>query len=338
MRSTIQRRKVSHRIVSRRCRQAGLTLVELMVALVLGLLIAGAAIASLLVARQGFTSVDNTSQLRENARFAASLIERIVVEAGFENAAYGLITDPKEPGLRGFNNSLASAGTLPLTLTHNSRTSANCGVSDTSCMNGSDVLIVRYWGASRSGAADGTIINCAGGPEPEATPAQGPAYSIFHVVRGADGEPTLACTYRDQATMAPKTVPLAKGVEALQVLYGTDAVTPNVCATDITGGGADSVAERYLTASQLDGATGTYCSNNWARVRSVRIGLLVRGAANSAVTRAAANWPVLSASGANYSFADPTGDPGSMLAVAADGRLRQQMVFTVHLRNAQYAP
>lgn len=231
-----------------------------------------------------------------------------------------------------------SAGTLPDTLTHNSRASANCaGVSDTSCMNGSDVLIVRYWGASRAGVADGTIVNCAGIPEPEATPAQGPSYSIFHVVRGSDGEPTLACSYRDPTTMAPATVPLAKGVEAFQVLYGTDGVTPNVCAADLTTG-ADSVAERYLPASQLDGATGTYCANNWARVRSVRIGLLVRGASNSAAVKAATSWPVLSASGATYSFVDVTGDPGSLLAVAADGRLRQQMVFTVHLRNAQHAP
>jgi len=318
-------------------REAGMTLVELMVAMVLGLLISAAAVAALIIGRQGFASVDSSTQLRENARFAASLIERIVVQSGFENAAYGQFADPKQPGLRAFNNSLVSAGTLPDVLTHGSRTSANCGVTDTSCMNGSDVLIVRFWGASRAGSADGTMINCAGMAEPEATPAQGPAYSIFHVVRGSDGEPTLACSYRDPTTLAWATVPLVKGVESLQVLYGTDGVTPSVCAADATTG-ADSVAERYLRAPQLDGATGTYCANNWSRVRSVRIGLLVRGPVSSAVVRETKTWSVLSGPGAAYDFVDATNDPYSSLTTPADGRLRQQMVFTVHLRNAQYAP
>jgi|EndMetStandDraft_9_1072997.scaffolds.fasta_scaffold48515_2 type IV pilus assembly protein PilW len=319
-------------------REAGVTLIELMVALVLGLLIVAAAVAALIIGRQGFTSVDSSTQLRENGRFAASLIERIAVQAGFENAAYGMVSGAKPPGLRGFDNSLVSAGSLPDGLTHGSRTSGNCGgFTDTSCMNGSDVLMVRFWGVSRAGSADGSMINCAGIPEPEAAPGQGPAFSVFHVVRGSDGEPTLVCSYRDPTTLTWATVPLVKGVEALQVLYGTDGVAPNVCAGDATTG-ADSVAERYLHASQLDGASGTYCANNWARVRSVRIGLLVRGPVGSAAVREAKTWPVLSAPGAAYSFIDASNDPGSSLDVPADGRLRQQMVFTVHLRNAQYSP
>jgi type IV pilus assembly protein PilW len=304
---------------------------------VLALIVAGAAIATLLVARQGFTSVDASSQLRENARFAASLIERVVVEAGFENAAYGLITDPKEPGLRGFNNSLITGPvTLPLAMTHDSRSTSACGGSDTACLNGSDVLVVRYWGANRGAVADGTIVNCAGIAEPEAPAAQGPAYSIFHVQVSSGGEPTLVCSYRDPATLVWSTVPLVQGVESFQVLYGTDAVAPGACAATASDATSDSVAERFLTAAQLD-VGGVYCPNNWSRVRSVRIGILLRGAAGSAVTRVAGSWPVLSASGANYTFA-AAADYGSTLAVPADGRLRKQMVFTVHLRNAQYAP
>jgi type IV pilus assembly protein PilW len=314
---------------SERSREAGLTLIELMVAMVLGLLLALAAVATLVVARRGFTSVDSSTQLRENGRFASSLIERIAVQAGFENAAYGLFTSPKAPGLRGFGNALVSAGAFPEGFAHNSRTSTACGASDTSCVNGSDILIVRFWGASRAGTADGTMINCAGVAEPEAAAAQGPAYSIFHVVRSSDGEPTLACSYRDPTTLAWSTVPLVKGVEAFQVVYGTDGVTPNTCSSD-TSTGADSVAERYLSASQLDGAGGAYCANNWSRVRSIRVGLLLRGPVGSAAVSGAKAWPVLGVSGATYAF-------GATLTTPADGRLRQQQVFTVHLRNAQYA-
>ena len=118
MTTSMRQRRTLHR-------QAGLTMVELMVALVLGLLIAAASVAALIVARQGFKSVDNTAQLRENARFAASLIQRITVQAGFENAAYGLFTNPKDPGLDGFDDALVGAvsgwTTAPTGLANGSR-------------------------------------------------------------------------------------------------------------------------------------------------------------------------------------------------------------------------
>jgi type IV pilus assembly protein PilW len=312
--------------------QAGLTMIELLVALVLGLLIAAAAVAALIVARQGFKSVDTTAQLRENARFAATLIQRVAVQAGFENAAYGQITVAKEPGLEGFDNavvdSLSGWTNAPVGLAHASRTSATCGATDTSCLNGSDILIVRYWGVSRpSGTpnADGTMINCSGMPEPEGAER---AYSIFHVARSAAFEPTLACTYRNPATGVWTTVPLVAGVEGFQVLYGVDT-RDNLGATT-----TDSVADHYLRASELATAPTASPVDNWRRVRTLRIGLVLRGTTPDAVDRAAtaASMPVL---GAGFSNA---ADVGSELTVAADGRLRQSLVFTVHMRNAQFAP
>jgi type IV pilus assembly protein PilW len=77
------------------------------------LLIAAASVAALIVARQGFKSVDTTAQLRENARFAATLIQRIAVQAGFENAAYGQITTAKEPGLDGFGSCATGVSAAP---------------------------------------------------------------------------------------------------------------------------------------------------------------------------------------------------------------------------------
>ena len=54
-----------HRLTATRDRQIGLTLIELLVALALGLLIVAAAIASLIVARQGYRDVDGSTQLRQ---------------------------------------------------------------------------------------------------------------------------------------------------------------------------------------------------------------------------------------------------------------------------------
>ena len=319
-------------------RQAGFTLVELMVAVALGLLVAGAAVAALIISRQGFTSVDSSSQLRENARFAASLIQRVSVQAGFEDAAGGMLTSPKDSGLRGFDNAVVATAspataTAP-TITSGSRPGSCGSVSDTSCVNGSDVLQISYWGMSRmiSGvmSADGSMINCAGMSEPGSPAVTQRAVSIFHVARSSSGEPTLACSYRNPTSGNWETVPLVTGVEGFQVLYGVDNVTPLAAPT----GGTDSVAERYLRASQLDAGTPVATEANWRRVRTLRIGLLIRGAPGSAQDRAAtgATWPVLGAG-----FSD-SADVKSDLTTAADGRLRQSVVFTVHLRNPQSAP
>lgn len=327
-------------------RQRGFTLVELLVALVLGLLVAGASIAALILGRQGFTSTDASTQLRENGRYAASLIERIAIQAAFQDVADGQFPSnsalPVIPGLQAFDNALVLNPTslppsFPAGLVHNSRTSG-CVATDTSCRNGSDVLIVRYWGVSRpSGApnpADNSMINCAGLGEPER--ASGPSVSVFHVARTTTtGEPTLVCTYQDPTTSAWITVPLVTGVEGFQVLFGTDSVVPNVCATSVAAGPAN----RYLRASQMDGPTGLFCENNWRRVRTLRVGLLIRGAVGSAPNStsagtAAATWTPLAASGANYSFASAD-DVGTSLLVPADRRMRQQLAFTIHLRNTQ---
>jgi len=297
--------------------QAGRTLIELLVAVALGLLVAGAAVAALLIARQGFTSVDSGAQLRENSRFAANLIQRIVVQAGYEPNDTGLFTDPKNPGLRGYDNAVITVpadGSMPV-FAQDSR-DAGCGaVTDTSCVNGSDVLVVRFYGVSRGGAADGSMIDCAGKSEPEGAEQ---SYSVFHVAVGSSGEPTLACAYVDPADGKWKDTALVSGVEGFQVLYGFDD-------------DGDSVADRYRRAKDLDAGSETATLDNWRKVRTIRVGLLIRGAQGSAVDRAAtaASQAVL---GSIFSSAS---DTGSQLVPSADGRLRQSYVFTVHLRNPQ---
>ncbi|MBX3603915.1 MAG: PilW family protein [Piscinibacter sp.] len=334
-------------------RQAGFTLVELLVAMALGLIVVGATVAALIIGRQGFTAVDSSSQLRENTRFAASLIQRIGVQAGFENSAKGDTNwkifcrggpsgcgdanGDTTPGVRAYDNAAITAlpgapGPLvmPTGLAHGTR-DASCAVADTSCRNGSDILMVRYWGDNREGVAagDGSMINCAGMNEPESAV---PAYSIFHVVRSAAGEPTLACTYRDPTTFAWTTMPLVTGVEGFQLLFGVDNVAAGA-APPIGDTGTDSVPELYLRASQIDvPGDAAATADNWRRVRSIRVGLLVRGSVGSAID-ANSSGGTFSVLGAGFGVA---GDVGSNLVAANDRRLRHTQVFTIHLRNPQF--
>ncbi len=315
-------------------RSRGVTLVELMVALVVGLVVTLAAAAALLASRSGFSAADANAQVRENARFAADLIYRIAVQAGYEDIAYGVGTKSgalfggaaPSPDVVGYDNALfGTQTTFPPTVTNGSRSSGCGSVTDSSCVNGSDVLVIRYQGSSTpptSGTADGSIINCAGRGEPSSTGGvDDRAYSVFHIAAGANGEPSLMCSYRNGSAWT--TVPIVQGVEGFQVLYGVDY-------NNGAASGQDSVPDRYLRASQLVVAGNTAATEaNWRRVRSLRVGLLVRGPENSAVDRAASGrtyYPL----GVDQSSSS---DVGTALAIAADGRLRQELGFTVYLHN-----
>ena len=86
------------------------------------------------------------------------------------------------------------------------------------------------------------------------------------------------------------------------------------------------------------GSTNTY--NNWRRVRSIRIGMIVRGGLNSAQERVIQTlYPFGlgkdSNTGAAGSALSSTDDIGTIFSAPADGRLRQVVTFTVHLRNDQ---
>ena len=132
--------------------------------------------------------------------------------------------------------------------------------------------------------------------------------------------------------------PLVQGVESFQVLYGVDNVVPNTAPTGIT----DSVPDRYLRADQLTvsgNVPATYA--NWRRVRSLRIGMVLRSQPGSAVDTASQTFYPLGTSKSSASgtigsaFAHAANDPGTVFTPAVDRRLRQVVTFTVHLRNSQ---
>lgn len=302
-----------------------------MVALVISLLIVAAAVATLMGAQRGYATVDAGAQLRDNSRFASTLIERQLAQAGYQDLTSTTITrqeavlvganaNPK-PDVLGFNDAAVTPTTLP-----NSLSNGNC---DTSCVNHSDVLVIRYYGSSdvTPGTADGSMINCSGAAEKavvDQTLADR-AYSVFYVAMSA-GDPTLMCGYRD-ASGAFQSVPLVGGVESFQVLYGVNNVTAGPVVANIPSTQLPGTPTTWLRADQL--GTGPASYDAWRRVVRVRIGLLMRGPANTAVDRAAtaATWYPLGEA------LSKTPDLGSSVTTTADGRLRRTASSTVYLRN-----
>ncbi|ABD70377.1 putative transmembrane protein [Rhodoferax ferrireducens T118] len=326
-------------------KQRGLTLVELLVALGLGLLVVVIAATALLLGQQGYRSVDTTTQLRDRERFAADLLARVIIQTGYQDLGAGsvslrstakLLGNDPEPDIYGWNNAIYKDPDDLVLSTSTKITNGNrpgaCTVNDTSCKNGSDVLVVRYQGVNSPTDAtkpDNTMINCMGLGEAGLTNGDlnDRASSIFHVTRGTNGEPSLSCSYYNFATGAwVASQPMIEGVESFQVLFGTDGVTPLTAAS--AAATQDTVADRWLRADQLTVAGNTAATReNWRRVRAVRVGLVLRGPVGSAEQAYADPFTPL---GPKYASPD---DTGSSLSVAADRRLRLQSTFTVHLRN-----
>jgi type IV pilus assembly protein PilW len=316
-------------------RQRGLTLVELMVSVALALLVTLAALAAMLTSRQSGSAVEQAANLRDNARLGTELVRRIVLQAGFESLGANTTTregaarwngaDP-DPDVEGYDNAIVPAGGT--TASNGNRPSGCGGITDTSCANGSDVLLVRFQGLSLDGKPDGSVINCAGQPVGDTADAAQRPRSMFHVRRSAGGEPTLMCSYVDAAGTLRDTE-LIEGVEVFQVLYGVDGVTPGAAPSATAS--APSVVQRYLRADQLvvpGNLSGTRA--NWRRVRAIRIGMVLRGPVGSAAARSLVQtvhplgYLLRSEADAYSSFTTPT-----------DGRLRQEVTFTVLLRNFQ---
>jgi type IV pilus assembly protein PilW len=326
-------------------KQKGLTLVELMVAMGLGLLVILIATAALMLSRQGYDAVDATSQLRERQRLAIDMLTRVIVQTGFEDFGAASTTfranadaSSVEPDIFGWNNAVYktfSGGQVSAVtaITNESRPGACASVTDTSCKNGSDILAVRYQGVgspTNLSNADNSMVNCGGAGDRGliTNDLDRRSASIFFVDRAPDGEPGLYCTYFDTSGNWASKVALIEGVEAFQVLYGTDGVTPATVPA-LNDPAQDTIAERWLRADQLTVASNPLATrNNWRRVRAVRVGLVLRGPVGSAPQSVTSTLQPLGSA-----FTNSSNDIGSALTVSADRRLRSTETFTVHIRN-----
>jgi type IV pilus assembly protein PilW len=323
----------------------GLTLIELLVAMAVGLVVVLAAVSALTVARRGFTTVDAASQLRDNGRFAADMIQRIGVQTGYKDVFFAATnrqptaTDPA-PSVMGFNNAKVNL-TSPLT-TSTTRPTAEAGT-------GSDVLIMQYQVSqiltlTSDTAADKSMIDCAGNAPAtvanvDAVGARDARMASIFSVGLSQGEPSLLCTYLDATTNTWMSSPIVQGVENFQVLYGVDGVTANTLTSPTAA--APNVPNGYLRADEMAVSGNAAATNaNWRRVRSLRIGMVLRSAKGAAQDAQSQTFypfgPAKNADtgSAGSAFAS-SNDPQTVFTPTPDGRLRQVMTFTIHLRNEQ---
>jgi type IV pilus assembly protein PilW len=310
-------------------RQSGLTLVELMISIVLGLLVVLAATALLVSSKTAYLSQDEGVQMQDTARFALENINRSVRQAGFESwdkdtqDAPIVATPDMDANVAGLD-----AGRLK----EDTSTPGIDNSQTTNVVNGSDVLAVRFFGVSKPGSTtpDQSIVDCAGNgvsaPISQNTADEDRGWSIYYVANDATGVPELRCKYRNDGGSTWGYGAIARGVESFQVLYGVD--------TD-----GDRTANQFMTATQIrakDTSLGLTNKNTyWKKVVAIKIALLVRGTQARKTNQATQTYHLF---GELYSTANAANDTGakvveSSLAADVRQRVRKTYMTTTQFRN-----
>lgn len=144
------RRRASNRCLER-CRVRGHTLIEVMTALVIGLLVIGGAITVYVKARDAYAATEAESRLQENARYALGIIEADVRLANF----WGLHDRADLVRLSALSTFPATCGATWVTdiehfvAGYNNSYAAGCAALGGGAQANTDVLIVRRASAQR---------------------------------------------------------------------------------------------------------------------------------------------------------------------------------------------
>ncbi len=279
-----------------RAGQRGVTLVELMVAMTIGLLVVFVVTEAYVSATATQRSQSDRSRVQESLRFALESLSYAVRKSGYRNpAASGPLMDD-----------FCGSGKLRLVGTNaaaalNPTTADLSGTSQT-VLNSSDVLRVRYHGdGTLPSTADGSVTDCLG-----ATVAPNQvAEDTYWVAADSsnNNEPSLFCYSTNSA--ASGNVAIIPGIESLQVLYGEDM-------------NSDGVSDRFVPAGSV---------GSMNAVRSVVVSVVARSPSRTAIDTRAQAFKHFDAGYAG------SGDTGSTFSAPADGRLREMSGTTIALKN-----
>lgn len=143
--------------------QTGFTLIELMIAMLLGAFLIGGIIQIFIGSRQTYRMQENLSRLQENGRFVMDFITRDNRMMGFQGCASRSITpnviiDPKNPNPNPAPATLAGGLSTPLVGVNNvanNWSAGACGAAN-DCVAGTDA-ITYHFGASCGGYLTGNM-------------------------------------------------------------------------------------------------------------------------------------------------------------------------------------
>lgn len=265
-----------------RTAQAGLTLVEMMVALVIGLAIVIAASVIYLATSKNTRETQSVSDLSETGQLALELLGREIKKAGFYPAQFSAAGQPLMPGAfsntKDAANTIYNQGVFGCQGANFDPATKACG---TSTAGEPDSLVINYLVTADFGdaAATGNHRDCnratvssdtANAPAVAASRPMfvsnrfGLVATSYVTANGVSvNTRSLAC-HGNGAESATTYTPHLAGIEDLVLTYG------------VYGTADQQTADRYYTATEVSALGVVADLTAWQRVTAIRVCLVVR--------------------------------------------------------------
>ncbi|MFZ6862749.1 PilW family protein [Undibacterium sp. Ji67W] len=271
------------RIIANRTKFAGFSLIELMIAITVTMVLVAGIVGLIFSLKQSFLTQDALTQIQENERFALSVMDSTIRNAGYYPGAENFTT----PSGTGFlNQASGQLSAFPATAVANSdgtKFSAGQIIVGTTVAGGNDTINVRVIAASGS-----TITNCQGDTNSSGSPI------VWTSSFSINASNQLVCTVSvNGATPGTPTV-LADNVSSMKIIYGAQTLPLSTTA------GITSVpnVDTYIDGSSLNvpqtpspgQPLGAITPINWMYVMSAQVTLTF---ANTVVSNSGVGAPNL---------------------------------------------
>lgn len=340
--------------------QSGFSLVEIMVAAMLGLLLTAAIVKLFVESRQAYRDLDGINEIQENGRFALEFLNHSLrmadhwggvngsnVSGSVSMTARGACTATwiSQPrwALEGFDGAAAIGDVDELP--------AAC-VAAANYVPGSDLIMLRY--ADPDGVIDdttlagatfpvvrtaaglrGQLLNGGGTPAADLPAGDGtrnyPFRAQLYFVRPCSdpGDNDACGSDDDDGSPIPTLTRLVLAHDGSNMIFTDEALVEGVEQMQVEYGrdtDGDLTADRYDTAATLNALSGVARRTAWEDVVSVRLALLVRSLTADASFADTDTYSLVG---------DRTTATDGAISVAADSTHYRRKVFTnvVQLRN-----
>jgi type IV pilus assembly protein PilW len=205
---------------ARESRHRGFTLIEVMIALTIGMALTLVVSMLFINSRRTYATTDDVSRMQENIRYTYQLLTRMVHFAGHKSSP-----NAKTEAVFGVGNEVL--------------TTIDTGGT------ASDTVTIRFEGSSNgtAGVADGTVVDCLGNPIAGGVTAVN-TFSIG--VIAPNTVPGLLCAVGGGAP-----VEVVPNVSNMQILYGVDDDVNLVADRYVAGGAAVNGFENPLVQPKV---------------------------------------------------------------------------------------
>jgi type IV pilus assembly protein PilW len=232
--------------------QKGVSLIELMISLVIGLVVVGAVLISIIGSSKSGKFETAYAQMNEDAQIGLSMLSRDIQMAGYSEptALVNTGTVPAPVYVLNFGNLATAIFGCDTDFSNPTAVNVACGV-------GANAAIEMSYQADTQStvATGGAPSDCLG-----TAIAAGPPFIVknrYYISAGNSGRPELYC-----AGVGGSGQPLIENIDSMRILYGVQvAATPRQVV-------------RYVSAASIAGVGAA----EWLNVISVRICLIVRSA------------------------------------------------------------